>query len=162
MRAAWILVFALLAGCARDPPPPIQAGEPTFSDAEVPPGRPFAVLTWTEVVAEPLTLAPAQPFTVSLGVPPGTLAAYVNVSLEAGALYGLQVQLADCQWARETAFAAGQAFAVDCGGVATGTQSLTLGTTAGAATGDMKVVALVCHTDSTRLPCPPPFPVTTS
>ena len=161
MRAAWLLAFALLSGCAKDPPR-VEAGEPTFGDAEVPPGRPFALLTWSELASQSVTLAPAQHVTTSLTVPAGTLAAYVNVSLQQGALWGLQVQLADCQWARETAFAAGQVFAVDCGGIARGTQALTLGVTAGAAVADVKVVALVCETDPARLPCPPPFPVTTA
>ena len=162
MRAALLLVLAaLLAGCAGDPPPPMQVGEPTFSDAEVPPGRPFATLSWVEVVGDDVTFAPAQPVTMSVAVPQGTLAVYVNVTMAAGAIYGFQVDLADCHWARDTPLAGGQAFGVDCGGVSAGTQALTAGTTAGAAAGHLKVVALVCTATADTLPCPPPFPVTT-
>ena len=162
MRSAWLLALAvLLAGCARDPAP-VEPGEPTFGDAEVPPGRAFAVLWWSVLAEEDLALTGAQAVTLDVLVPPGTLAAYVNVTVAGGAAYGLDLALGDCHWRRDAAFVAGQAFAADCGGVAEGAQTLVLQTTAGALTGGLKVVALACQTDPQRLPCPAKFPVTTS
>lgn len=158
MRAL-ALAFAtlLLAGCADDPEP-VEAASPTFSDAEVPLGRPLAPITWTELHAGGFTIAPAQPYRAGLTVPTGTLQVLVNFTLDAGGTTDLWVTLGECSWRREVTLVMGQVFGADCGGLAPAKDDLQIAVDAGAIAGRVQVVAAVC--DARAGGCPAAVPVT--
>jgi hypothetical protein len=159
MRAlAALLLAGLLAGCAQDAPAPVVAGEPVYSDAEVPMGAPLAPLRWHTLSEADFTTAAMQPFATDVTVPNGTIAVYVNMTMDAGAIYGLGVQLGECLWQRDLAFVGeGQTIVADCGGILEGSAHLQLTTSAGAITGRVAVVGLLCDPLAGR--CPGRLPV---
>lgn len=134
----------------------------TYSDAPARPGPGFPRLEWTSLVSQPFTLVPGQDAMAQVDVPLHALSVATNLTLEAGAAYGLGAELGACRWRRDTGFVGGQSFSIDCGGVGTGAQTLALHLGAGALRGRLDLVALVCHPEAGRLPCPAPFPPTTS
>lgn len=156
MRAPLLLVAALLlAGCAEDPPP-VEPGEPTFSDAEVPPGTPLAPMTWMELHNGSFTLASGQPYQTSLTVPLGTLQVLANFTLDAGGVTGFLLTLGECHWRRDVTLVMGQSFAADCGGLAPAQVEMLVATDAGAAAGRVAVAALTCDPHAGRCPAPAP------
>lgn len=155
-RADLLLCVVLLAGCAGEAPP-LVAGEPTFSDAEVPPGPGFAPLRWSTVVNGLATLTPATPVHASASFPTGTLAAYVNLTPRTGVGHGFAITLGECQWRRDvTLVGPGAEVAADCGGVQ-GNADLQLATGAGALEVGWRVVVMTC--DAREGICPARLPV---
>ena len=144
---AWALAalaIALVAGCAGDPQP-LVVGEPTFSDAQLPPGMGLAPLEWRVLSESPFTIAPVQPFSAGVVIPNGTLGVYANMTLARGAAYGLGVHVGSCLWQRDVALVGqGQEVVADCGGILEGPETLELTTQAGALSGDVRLVGLVC------------------
>lgn len=152
-----LALAALLAGCAGEPPA-LVAGEPTFSDADVPAGRGFATLRWTTLAEGTGALTPATPIQSAISVPLGTVTTSVNLTTEQGAASGLLVTLGECHWRRDvTIVGIGQELAADCGGVLDGSATLLIGIDAGALVGSWRVVALTC--DAREGACPGRAPV---
>ena len=159
MRLGILVLVALLAGCARDPPP-LVAGEPVYSDRDVPPGEGLAPLRWNALAEGTHALAPGAALQSSVTVPNGTLTVTVNLTVEQGALTGLLVTLGECRWERDVVLVTGQEGAVDCGGIGDGESALFVATDAGGAMVRWAVVALQCDAREGR--CPPRAPVTTA
>lgn len=160
MRAAAVLLVAvLLAGCARDAPPPVTAGEPTFSDADVPMRGP-PLLEWRELAQANVLVDAARPAELSAAVPEHAITVTVNLTLEQGAANGLRVEVSACQWARDQPFVAvGQTIAADCGGVGQGAHVARVAVGSGALGATARVMALVCVPGPETSPCPAPSPV---
>lgn len=154
-----VVVPLLLAGCADDPPP-VEPGEPTFSDGEVPLGAPLAPMTWMEVHNASFTAAPAAPYQAPVTVPLGTLTVVVNFTLDAGGTTGISIVLGECHWARDVPLVMGQSFGADCGGLSPAQDMLDVQVPAGAIAGTLTVAALTCDKNVGR--CPAPAPVSKS
>lgn len=155
-RVGLLLCVALLAGCAGDAPP-LVAGEPTFSDAALPPGSGFAPLRWSTVANGVATLTPATPAQASTSLPTGSLAAYVNLTPRSGAAHGFAIALGECDWRRDVMLVGpGAEIAADCGGVQ-GNAGLQIATGAGALDVEWRVVAMTC--DPREGICPPRLPI---
>lgn len=151
-----LLAALALAGCAEDPGP-LEPGEPTFSDADVPLGEPLAPLTWNEVHAATFTLTPAAPYQADVTVPLGTVQVLVNFTLDGGGTSGISLSLGECRWVRDVPLVMGQSFAADCGGLTPAHDRLDVQVPAGAITGRVVVAALTC--DPRQGDCPAPTPV---
>lgn len=157
MRWGLVLVAAVLAGCASDPPA-LVAGEPTYSDADVPAGPPLAPLRWAVLAEGSAALSPATPAQGSVTIPNGTLSAFVNLTPMAGAARGLAVTLGECDWHRDVVLVGpGGELAADCGGVLDSAAALTVSVDAGALDATWKVVVLTC--DPREGICPGRLPV---
>ncbi|HVM46225.1 MAG TPA: hypothetical protein VM582_09845 [Candidatus Thermoplasmatota archaeon] len=160
MQRAWPLLAALLlAGCASDPAPAPARQEISFGDAPAPAGFALAPLEWRVLHRMDVAITPATPASGQLSVPPGTLQVIVNLTVSAGAAYGLALGLGDCSWRRDLAIVGdGRTYGADCGGVAEGDAALQVLTHAGALAGALEVAAIVCDGRLGR--CPAPLPVT--
>lgn len=156
-RGPALLVLAtLLAGCASQPPP-LEPGEPTFSDADLPRGPGFAPLRWSPVSTGAAALTPATPVQASVAIPNGTLVAFVNLTPQAGGASGLGITLDECVWRRDVIVVGpGEEVAADCGGVADGEATLLLAVRAGALQVEWQVVVLTCDAREGICPARPP------
>ena len=158
-----LLLASLLAGCADDAPAAMPPAEPILYDgADVPPGTENAPLVWSTLWEGDVALAPATPARAGVAVPRDTLQVLVNLTTEAGAIYGLQIDLGDCHCKRDLLIVAqpGEVWGADCGGLPAGDAPLSIATQAGALTGRASVVGVTCDTRMGR--CPAPLPTTTA
>lgn len=159
-RAGLLLALALLlSGCASDPLPPPGPGEPTFSDGPSLPPREPARMTWVSLASADAFVGPGQDAALDASVPPGALSVHVNLTIRAGATQGIAVQMGECAWTTSANLVAGQAFAVDCGGLPPGSERLVLQAPRGAVSLGIEVMAFVCERSPGREPCPAPLPV---
>lgn len=160
MRWHVLALMVALAGCASGPAPPVEPGEAILGEGNPPPLAGPPQLTYDTLAETTFFLAPARQTQVPVTVPNGTLGVSVNLTLAQGAAFGIYAQMGACQWKRDVAFVAeGQEVIIDCGGIFEGAETLALDAQAGALSGTLRVVALVCHARSgcpSRLPVPAP------
>lgn len=138
-----LLVAAALAGCA-DNPQPIIPRAPTFSDSDVP-RMPEARWEWRALAATGFSITPTTATELPFDVPERAIAVYANLTLQQGAAVGLDVDVAGCS-ARYSGnvVAVGQELVFDCLSPAAAPSAARVATSAGALSGTLEVVALVC------------------
>jgi hypothetical protein len=158
MRGLLAVAALLLAGCTGEAPP-LVAGEPTFTDAEVPAGSVHAPFEWATLAEGSGLLAPASPIRSTASVPEHAISVFVNLTLEQGAGSGFLVVFGGCQWQREVVLlGTGGDVVADCGGVLPGASDLMVAIEAGALTTSWRIVALTCMPSQGT--CPARLPVT--